>query len=190
MAHAQAGSFVLSFSLSLMGQEPGQESGEFSGQGFSRIRMSSPSMPFEGVVSSDGSAAPGHLCLQLVLASPTWFCCCSGPGAELQLRPRHYLQGRKVTLGLMSLFSQFYPLPGTWDFPPRDHLHLAVNCLAIVFTCLSFPIPLTKEFPQLLTILSPYHCPLSSLYLPSLWLWLLDSGTLNLSSWQRHPLKI
>ena len=115
MAHAQAGSFVLSFSLSLMGQEPGQESGEFSGQGFSRIRMSSPSMPFEGVVPSDGSAAPGHLYLQLVLASPTWFCCCSGPGAELQLRPRRYLQG-------------------------GDLLYLAVNRSALVFTYLSqFP---------------------------------------------------
>ena len=95
--------------------------------------------PFRVVVSSDWLETG-----QLVLVSPHWFCCFSGPGAETQLRPRYYLQGEKprggeVTLGARSLFSQFCPQPGT-SFHPGDHLHLAVNCLASVFSSLSqFP---------------------------------------------------
>ena len=65
-------------------------------------------------------------------------------------------QERKSYLGVRSFFSQFCPLPGSWDFCPDDPVHLAVSHLAIVFF-LSFHIPLAMEFSWLLTILSQYH---------------------------------
>ena len=75
--------------------------------------LSSPDAPLQGHGLLIGQwQGRGLQSLQLVLAQPTWFCCFSGPGAEIQLRPRCYLQRGKITLGVRFLFSQFCPLPG------------------------------------------------------------------------------
>ena len=90
--------------------------------------------------------------------STTWFYCILGVGAELYLRPRCYLQGGKVTLEGRHCFP---------SFPAAGHLGsstLGTACiwlsiarsLCSVF-CLSFHIPLAKEFSQILTILSQFH---------------------------------
>ena len=58
--------------------------------------------------------------MPLALISATQFCCFSGPGAEIQLRPRCYL---------------------SWG----DLLHLTVNCSASLFSYVSqFPYSLAK----------------------------------------------
>ena len=97
--------------------------------------------------------------LQLVLASPTWFRCFSGPGPETQLRPKCYVQGGSSLHGAVSLFSWFCPLPvtgvgGECVFCPGDRLHLVAHYSANVFSSLSVPVPLAKEFSLLLTLLS------------------------------------
>ena len=103
---------------------------------FSRIFTSSPGVSSQGqglhwLVSEGAFSHNSWFWL-----SPTWYCCFSGPGAEILLRPRCYLQGGKVTPRAMSLF----PLPGTQVFCPGDPLLLAVNCLATVSANLSqFP---------------------------------------------------
>ena len=85
------------------------------------------------------------------LAFSNCFCCSSWPGAETQLRSRCYLHG-------------------------GDHLHLAVNCLATVFSCLSFSVPLAKEFSQLLTV--SQSCKMSSLQI--IWVARRDNGPLSI----------
>lgn len=55
------------------------------GEGFSRIFISFPGVPFQGsgLHSFVSSRAGGHLSLQLVLLSTTWFCCFSGHGTNI-----------------------------------------------------------------------------------------------------------
>ena len=63
-------------------------------------------------------------------------------------------------MGVRSLFFQFCPARA---FHSGAHLHLAVSCLAIVFSCLSqFPYSTCQRFSQLLTILSHLRrCPVA-----------------------------
>ena len=73
--------------------------------------------------------------MQLVLASPTWFCCFSGLRAETRLRPGCHVQGGKVRekrslWGWGSCFPSF-------ALCQDPVLHLGVNCLATVFRYLS-----------------------------------------------------
>ena len=72
----------------------------------------------------------------------TWFCSFSGPGAERQLRPifREETPGEEMLpWGWGPCFPSFAPCQELGP-SPSDHLHLAINCLAIVFSCLSqFP---------------------------------------------------
>ena len=74
--------------------------------------------PFKVVVSIDcpvSDRAGQSLLITVGLVLPTRFCCFSGPGAEIQLRPRCYVQG-------------------------GDHLYLAVHYSDILFSYLSqFP---------------------------------------------------
>lgn len=58
------------------------------------------------------------------------------------------------------LVSPVLPLAGHSGLvSPDDPLYLAVICSAIVSAaCLSFPVPLAKEFSYPLTILSPNDC--------------------------------
>ena len=63
--------------------------GEVSGKDFSRILISSL-----GALSGSWSPLIGQRQgrASLVIAvDPTWFCCFSGPGAEIQLGPRGFL---------------------------------------------------------------------------------------------------
>ena len=72
------------------------------------------------------------------------------------LSPGRKARGGEVALGVRSLFSQFCPLPGTGSFPLGDHLYLAVNCSATVFSSLSqFPCSIRQG------ILLPSHYPVS-----------------------------
>ena len=106
-----------SFVLSFSLSLAGGILGEVSGEG--SVEYSSV---FRVLVSTDGSVpGQGSLSLKLVWAQLVWFCCFSGSGAETQVRPGNYLQG--------------------WEL-----LHLAVNCSATVFSCLSFSVPLAKKF--------------------------------------------
>ena len=94
--------------------------GEVSRERFSRIFISSQGLPFQGhdlhwlVTDKAGDLQS----FQLVLASPTWFCCFSGPGAETQQRPRCYLQGGKAREEVGGGESQILVFP---VFPPARH---------------------------------------------------------------------
>ena len=80
--------------------------------------------PFRVLISTDWS----------VTGAVTWLCCFSGPGAEIHLRLRSYLQEKRLPRTQDSCFPSFAPC--------QDHLYLAVNCLASSAVCLSLPIPL------------------------------------------------
>ena len=108
------------------------------------------------------STRAGRWPLQPVLASPTWLCCFWGPRAETPLRPGCPLQGGKAGGGVggeaplepRSSFSQVCPLPGTGaaalvTLRTGDSPHPAVTRSATSATCLSFPIPLTRELSWL-----------------------------------------
>ena len=111
------------------------------------------------MISTDWSVAG-----QRVLSHCSWSWCFSRPGTEIYLRPRCYLHGGKtregkVTLGVKSWFSQFVPLLGTGGLRSGNNPHLAVNCSAIVFSCLpQFPYCTVKEFFWHFTVLPQRHC--------------------------------
>ena len=86
-----------------------------------------------------------------MLASTTWFCCFSEPGAETQLKTRCCLLdviSREEKPGEKGVgegergpcFPSFVPCQALRDFRPGDHLYLPINRSATVFSCLSqFP---------------------------------------------------
>ena len=80
----EEGNGAVSFVMRLSSVSCRRESlGRSQGWVFSRVFISIPGVPFQS--------------LQLVPVSPTWFCCFGGQGAEMQLKPRCYLQGGSVT---------------------------------------------------------------------------------------------
>ena len=108
------------------------------GEGFSRISISSPGVPFQGrgLHWLVHAVAESHQSLQWVLASPICFCCFSGPAAERQLRPRFYLCGGDLYLAVNSLASLFSHL-SQFSYSTCPGL-LPVSVAILHTNCMSF----------------------------------------------------
>ena len=124
--------------------------GEVSGEGFGRTFISSPGVTFRVMVSSDGSVTGSLVTAIGSSHRPPSFV----PFLGLEMKCNWGLdvssrkgQGRRGYPGGKVLVFPVCHTRHSGAFRPGDHLHLAVNCLAILF-CLSLPIPQNLPTPQ------------------------------------------
>ena len=123
--------------------------GEIPGDDLNRVFISFPSVSPQGrglmvgCCQGRGSLfnASGP---KVSMKSPVWFCCFSGHGTEIQLRPRCYLLDvisrvespgeERLLWGWGPCLPSFAPCQVLGALCPGDHLHLAADCSASLFS--------------------------------------------------------